>query len=445
MPKGCPCLAWIPKGSSRMAVHHRRRGGTPPGAPPPPFPRPKGPSREKTKFTIGKILSGHFFGHKILGPIPPPRPPLVTPPPPSPPCNTLPLSPQPCTGSVYARGPRSTVVFLTARVVLRTTHAALCRRQPRNLRTARGALPIWPPTQSLVICGCTKLWPQTQRLLCPTPPSADRTPRAMCRVRTARRCHGTRGPLLIRSQAPGHSSLEGRDSGSGSGAQVHCPTSPPIVLPCGLWPTVHSTKTVFDLQSLYQNSKTNTGTGTRAAAREAQCNTRQTSQRPQSRAHRQGTALMAHQRPLRRGAQDRALPHGPTKGHTRGPAASTLRHAEAVAGGTKSPLRHGGGGGGAGLWRMFFGEGPPPPPQTKVTIVGKHDIYKRDLVGPCLVHKFLGPRLPAPNTPLKHSPRGGGGGLPRSGDRDLLLPRGGGVRTDFVGGGLHVIDPSPSL
>ena len=40
---------------------------------------------------------------------------------------------------------------------------------------------------------------------------------------------------------------------------------------------------------------------------------------------------------------------------------------------------------------------PPstPPPQTKVTIVGKNEIYNREkLSGPFLVHRVLGPRPP---------------------------------------------------
>ena len=45
--------------------------------------------------------------------------------------------------------------------------------------------------------------------------------------------------------------------------------------------------------------------------------------------------------------------------------------------------------------------GPPPPPRTKVTIVGKNEIYgTENLIGPFLVHKLLGPspppRPPAP-------------------------------------------------
>ena len=42
----------------------------------------------------------------------------------------------------------------------------------------------------------------------------------------------------------------------------------------------------------------------------------------------------------------------------------------------------------------------PPPPQTKVTIVGKNEIYNwENLIGPFLVHKLLGPR-PPPSPPL---------------------------------------------
>ena len=49
--------------------------------------------------------------------------------------------------------------------------------------------------------------------------------------------------------------------------------------------------------------------------------------------------------------------------------------------------------------------GPPPLPQTKVTIVGRSDIYKKEnLIGPFLVHKLLGP--PPPSFSLL--PRGGG-------------------------------------
>ena len=58
-----------------------RTGGTHPLDPPPPH-TPKGPSREKAKFTIGKIWSGHFwdtnfFGSQIRTP-PPPRPDWLT-------------------------------------------------------------------------------------------------------------------------------------------------------------------------------------------------------------------------------------------------------------------------------------------------------------------------------------------------------------------------------
>ena len=43
---------------------------------------------------------------------------------------------------------------------------------------------------------------------------------------------------------------------------------------------------------------------------------------------------------------------------------------------------------------------PSPPPQTKVTIVGKNEIYKREnLVRPFLVHQVLGPKPPAPLPP----------------------------------------------
>ena len=48
---------------------------------------------------------------------------------------------------------------------------------------------------------------------------------------------------------------------------------------------------------------------------------------------------------------------------------------------------------------------PPPRPPTKVTIVGKHEIYMRkNLIGPFLVHKLLGPRPPPPPPwePLGH-------------------------------------------
>ena len=48
----------------------------------------------------------------------------------------------------------------------------------------------------------------------------------------------------------------------------------------------------------------------------------------------------------------------------------------------------------------------PPPPQTKVTIVGKKEIYKREnLIGPFSVHKLLGPRppLPPPSPPSNTS------------------------------------------
>ena len=50
---------------------------------------------------------------------------------------------------------------------------------------------------------------------------------------------------------------------------------------------------------------------------------------------------------------------------------------------------------------------PSPPPQTKVTIVGKNEIYNREnLVRPFLVHQVLGPKAPPPLPPplLKRSP-----------------------------------------
>ena len=54
---------------------------------------------------------------------------------------------------------------------------------------------------------------------------------------------------------------------------------------------------------------------------------------------------------------------------------------------------------------------PPPPHQTKVTIMGKHEIYCwENLIGPFLVHKRLGTPPPPPsNTSFKHSPGHGGG------------------------------------
>ena len=53
-------------------------------------------------------------------------------------------------------------------------------------------------------------------------------------------------------------------------------------------------------------------------------------------------------------------------------------------------------------WRYAVGGGgysapldPPPPLQTKVIIVGQNEIcHQENLVGPFLVHKFLGPRPP---------------------------------------------------
>ena len=48
----------------------------------------------------------------------------------------------------------------------------------------------------------------------------------------------------------------------------------------------------------------------------------------------------------------------------------------------------------------------PPPPQTKGTIVGNNEIYKRgSLVGPFWVRTLLGPRPPPQTSPLKHNTR----------------------------------------
>ena len=60
-----------------------------------------------------------------------------------------------------------------------------------------------------------------------------------------------------------------------------------------------------------------------------------------------------------------------------------------------------------GVFRIMKNQGGPPPQspsspplQTKVTIVGKHEIYKRgNLIGPFLVHTLLGPRTPPPPDP----------------------------------------------
>ena len=55
---------------------------------------------------------------------------------------------------------------------------------------------------------------------------------------------------------------------------------------------------------------------------------------------------------------------------------------------------------------------PSPPPQTKVTIVGKNEIYNREnLVRPFLVHQVLGPKPPPPLPPAtQKKPWGGGAG-----------------------------------
>ena len=68
------------------------------------------------------------------------------------------------------------------------------------------------------------------------------------------------------------------------------------------------------------------------------------------------------------------------------------------------PKERGGAGGGGGSIRKAIhhrGRGVipavSPRPQTKVTVVGKSEIYNRaTLVGPFLVHKILGPRPPLP-------------------------------------------------
>ena len=62
---------------------------------------------------------------------------------------------------------------------------------------------------------------------------------------------------------------------------------------------------------------------------------------------------------------------------------------------------------GAGLCLLFFSaRSPPPPPRTKVSIVGKNEIYNwATLSGHFLVHKLLGPKSPLP--PFKHSPAEG--------------------------------------
>ena len=63
---------------------------------------------------------------------------------------------------------------------------------------------------------------------------------------------------------------------------------------------------------------------------------------------------------------------------------------------------------GQGFFRIIKNQGggdpspktPSPPPQTKVTIVGKNEIYSREnLVRPFLVHQVLGPKPPPPLPP----------------------------------------------
>ena len=63
---------------------------------------------------------------------------------------------------------------------------------------------------------------------------------------------------------------------------------------------------------------------------------------------------------------------------------------------------------GQGFFRIIKNQGggdpspktPSPPPQTKVTIVGKNEIYNREnLVRPFLVHQVLGPKPPPPLPP----------------------------------------------
>ena len=51
-----------------------RLWAAPPLTPPP----PKGPLWEKTEFTVGEILLGHFWYTLFLGPIPPPSAPSNT-------------------------------------------------------------------------------------------------------------------------------------------------------------------------------------------------------------------------------------------------------------------------------------------------------------------------------------------------------------------------------
>ena len=56
-----------------------------------------------------------------------------------------------------------------------------------------------------------------------------------------------------------------------------------------------------------------------------------------------------------------------------------------------------------GLCLLFFLATPPPP--TKVTIVGKNEVYHwENLVGPFVIHKLLGPRPPPPPPPPPQHP-----------------------------------------
>ena len=65
--RGRQCLGPHTQGRSRTADNRRRRTLPPP--------KPKGQSWDKTRFTIGKIWSGHFWYTNIWVPGPPPPPP----------------------------------------------------------------------------------------------------------------------------------------------------------------------------------------------------------------------------------------------------------------------------------------------------------------------------------------------------------------------------------